>query len=99
MLSIPSFWKKTPNLSDDKSYERHCCIQRSRRRESIFAGPFESSAFSNKTLEEHEVEKEIERFRDAIEKTKVQMSDIKKRAEKIADKYAVILRYLHPAPG
>ncbi|MBN4078144.1 phosphoenolpyruvate--protein phosphotransferase [Nitrospina gracilis] len=42
-------------------------------------------------LEEHEVEKEIERFRDAIEKTKVQMSDIKKRAQKIADKYAVIL--------
>jgi len=43
------------------------------------------------TLEEHEVEKEIERFRDAIEKTKLQMSDIKNRAEKIADKYAVIL--------
>ncbi|MBC8285749.1 MAG: phosphoenolpyruvate--protein phosphotransferase [Nitrospinae bacterium] len=43
------------------------------------------------TLEEHEVEKEIERFRNAIEKTKLQMSDIKKRAEKIADKYAVIL--------
>jgi phosphoenolpyruvate-protein phosphotransferase (PTS system enzyme I) len=42
-------------------------------------------------LEENEVEKEIARFREAIEKTKVQMSDIKKRAEKIADKYAVIL--------
>ena len=42
-------------------------------------------------LEEHEVEKEIERFRNAIEKTKLQMSDIKKRAEKIANKYAVIL--------
>ena len=43
------------------------------------------------TLEEHEVEKEIERFRDAIAKTKLQMADIKNRAEKIADKYAVIL--------
>ena len=35
-------------------------------------------------LEENEVEKEIERFREAIEKTKFQMSDIKKRAKKIA---------------
>jgi len=43
------------------------------------------------TLEENEVEKEIERFRDAIAKTKLQMADIKNRAEKIADKYAVIL--------
>lgn len=43
------------------------------------------------TLEEHEVEKEIERFREAIAKTKLQMADIKNRAEKIADKYAVIL--------
>ena len=42
-------------------------------------------------LEEHEVEREIERFRNAIEKTKLQMTDIKNRAEKIADKYAVIL--------
>lgn len=42
-------------------------------------------------LGEHEVEKEIERFRQAIEKTKLQMAEIKKRAEKIADKYAVIL--------
>jgi len=42
-------------------------------------------------LEEHEVESEIERFRDAIAKTKLQMTDIKNRAEKIADKYAVIL--------
>jgi len=42
-------------------------------------------------LEEHEVEKEIERFREAIAKTKLQMADIKNRAEKIADKYAVIL--------
>ena len=42
-------------------------------------------------LEEHEVEREIERFRDAIAKTKLQMTDIKNRAEKIADKYAVIL--------
>lgn len=44
-----------------------------------------------KELEEHEVEREIERFRDAIAKTKLQMTDIKNRAEKIADKYAVIL--------
>ena len=42
-------------------------------------------------LEEHEVEREIERFRDAIAKTKLQMTDIKNRAVKIADKYAVIL--------
>ncbi|MEK9628568.1 MAG: phosphoenolpyruvate--protein phosphotransferase [Nitrospinota bacterium] len=42
-------------------------------------------------LEGHEVEKEIERFREAIAKTKLQMTDIKNRAEKIADKYAVIL--------
>ncbi|MDC1152701.1 phosphoenolpyruvate--protein phosphotransferase [Nitrospinaceae bacterium] len=42
-------------------------------------------------LEEHEVEKEIERFRDAIAKTKLQMTDIKNRAVKVADKYAVIL--------
>ena len=43
------------------------------------------------TLEENEIEKEIERFRNAIAKTKLQMADIKNRAEKIADKYAVIL--------
>jgi len=42
-------------------------------------------------LEEHEVEGEIKRFRDAIAKTKLQMTDIKNRAEKMADKYAVIL--------
>ena len=42
-------------------------------------------------LKEDEVEREIERFRDAIAKTKLQMIDIKNRAEKIADKYAVIL--------
>ena len=42
-------------------------------------------------LEEHEVEREIERFREAIAKTKLQMTDIKNRAVKIADKYAVIL--------
>ncbi|MBT5471141.1 MAG: phosphoenolpyruvate--protein phosphotransferase [Nitrospina sp.] len=42
-------------------------------------------------LEDHEVENEIQRFRDAIAKTKLQMIDIKNRAEKIADKYAVIL--------
>ena len=37
-------------------------------------------------LEENKVEKEIERFRMAIEKTKLQMTDIKNQAEKIADK-------------
>ena len=42
-------------------------------------------------IPEVEVEKEVERFRQAIEKTKLQMAEIKKRAEKIADKYAVIL--------
>ena len=42
-------------------------------------------------LKKHEVEKEIERFSDAIAKTKLQLTDIKNRAEKIADKYAVIL--------
>ncbi|MDG1928600.1 MAG: phosphoenolpyruvate-utilizing N-terminal domain-containing protein, partial [Nitrospinaceae bacterium] len=42
-------------------------------------------------LEEHEVEREVERFREAITKTKLQMTDIKNRAVKIADKYAVIL--------
>jgi len=42
-------------------------------------------------LEENEVEREIERFRNAIAKTKLQMTDIKNRAVKIADKYAVIL--------
>jgi phosphotransferase system enzyme I (PtsI) len=42
-------------------------------------------------LKEHEVDGEIDRFRDAIAKTKLQMTDIKNRAEKIADKYAVIL--------
>jgi phosphoenolpyruvate-protein phosphotransferase (PTS system enzyme I) len=42
-------------------------------------------------LDELEAEKEVERFREAIEKTKLQMTEIKGRAEKIADKYAVIL--------
>ena len=42
-------------------------------------------------LKENEIDKEIERFREAIKKTKLQMIDIKNRAEKIADKYAVIL--------
>jgi phosphotransferase system enzyme I (PtsI) len=39
-----------------------------------------------------EIEPEIKRFREAIEKSKVQIQDIKKRAGKIADKYAVILQ-------
>ena len=38
-----------------------------------------------------DVEKEVGRFCQAIEKTKLQMDEIKKRAEKVADKYAVIL--------
>ena len=42
-------------------------------------------------VSEHEAEKEVERFLQAIEKTKLQMTEIKKRAEKIADKYAIIL--------
>ncbi len=42
-------------------------------------------------VSELEAEKEVERFHEAIEKTKLQMAEIKKRAEKIADKYAVIL--------
>jgi phosphoenolpyruvate-protein phosphotransferase (PTS system enzyme I) len=42
-------------------------------------------------ISEPEAEKEVERFCQAIEKTKLQMTEIKKRAEKIADKYAVIL--------
>ncbi|MFQ5451146.1 MAG: phosphoenolpyruvate--protein phosphotransferase [Nitrospinaceae bacterium] len=43
------------------------------------------------TLEPDEVEPEIQRFRQAIEKAKMQMQEIKKRASKVADKYAVIL--------
>jgi phosphoenolpyruvate-protein phosphotransferase (PTS system enzyme I) len=42
-------------------------------------------------VSELEVEKEVERFLQAIEKTKVQMVEIKKRAKKITDKYSVIL--------
>lgn len=38
-----------------------------------------------------EIETEIIRFRDAIEKSKSQLNDVKKRAGSIADKYAVIL--------
>ena len=44
-----------------------------------------------RTLEEDEVEHEIQRFRDAIEKAKQQMQEIKKRASRVAEKYAVIL--------
>ncbi len=42
-------------------------------------------------LAEDEIEGEIRRFRDAIEMAKQQMQEIKKRASKVADKYAVIL--------
>lgn len=44
-----------------------------------------------RSLEPGEVPAEIQRFRDAIEKTKVQMQEIKKKATKIAEKYAIIL--------
>ncbi|UCD12485.1 MAG: phosphoenolpyruvate--protein phosphotransferase, partial [Nitrospinaceae bacterium] len=37
------------------------------------------------------IEDEVLRFREAIKKTKLQMQEIKKRAQKVADKYAVIL--------
>ena len=37
------------------------------------------------------VEAEVSRFRGAIEKTKTQMQETKKRATKVADKYAIIL--------
>ena len=37
------------------------------------------------------VEAEVNRFRGAIEKTKLQMQETKKRATKVADKYAIIL--------
>ena len=37
------------------------------------------------------VEAEVNRFRSAIEKTKLQMQETKKRATKVADKYAIIL--------
>ncbi len=44
-----------------------------------------------RTLGPEEVDIEIKRFRDAIEKTKIQMQEIKKRATIVADKYAIIL--------
>ena len=37
------------------------------------------------------MDQEIDRFRQAIEKSKSQMKEIKQRASKVADKYAVIL--------
>ena len=43
------------------------------------------------TLEQSDIENEIQRFREAIENTKIQMQEIKKRARRVADKYAVIL--------
>lgn len=39
----------------------------------------------------NEIDAEIKRFREAIEKSKTQMHEVKSRAGKIADKYAVIL--------
>ena len=90
MLSIPSFWKKTPNLFDD-NLMKGIAVSKGVAIGKAYLLDRSKFCILKQTLEEHEVEKEIERFRDAIEKTKVQMSDIKKRAEKIADKYAVIL--------
>jgi len=90
MLSIPSFWKKTPNLSDD-NLMKGIAVSKGVAIGKAYLLDRSKFCILKQPLEEHEVEKEIERFRDAIEKTKVQMSDIKKRAQKIADKYAVIL--------
>ena len=42
-------------------------------------------------IPEDQIEHEIKRLRDAIEKSKAQMLDIKQRASSIADKYAIIL--------
>jgi len=42
-------------------------------------------------LDAGKVDDEINRFRQAIEKSKIQMQEIKQRASKVADKYAVIL--------
>ena len=90
MLSIPSFWKKTPNLFDD-NLMKGIAVSKGVAIGKAYLLDRSKFCILKQILEEHEVEKEIERFRNAIEKTKVQMSDIKKRAEKIADKYAVIL--------
>ncbi|MCZ6514218.1 MAG: phosphoenolpyruvate--protein phosphotransferase [Nitrospinae bacterium] len=43
------------------------------------------------SIPESEIEGEIKRLRDAIEKSKAQMRDLKQRASSIADKYAIIL--------
>jgi len=42
-------------------------------------------------LSDIEVDEEVQRFRDAIDTTKRQMQEIKKRATKVAEKYSVIL--------
>ena len=42
-------------------------------------------------LDAGQVDAEVKRFRQAIEKSKQQMQEIKKRASKVADRYAVIL--------
>ncbi|MCH7623794.1 MAG: phosphoenolpyruvate--protein phosphotransferase, partial [Nitrospinae bacterium] len=42
-------------------------------------------------LDAEKVGDEIKRFRQAIEKSKKQMQEIKKHASKVGDKYAVIL--------
>jgi len=43
------------------------------------------------SIPESEIDGEIKRLRDAIEKSKAQMRDLKQRASSIADKYAIIL--------
>ena len=43
------------------------------------------------SIESNNVEKEIVRFRSAIEQTKEQMRETKKKASMIADKYSIIL--------
>jgi len=43
------------------------------------------------TIDSNEIDKEIIRFRIAIEQTKKQMQDTKKKASEVADKYSIIL--------
>lgn len=44
-----------------------------------------------RSIPESEIEEEIKRLRDAIEKSKAQMQETKQRASSMADKYAIIL--------
>ncbi|MEE3253674.1 MAG: phosphoenolpyruvate--protein phosphotransferase [Nitrospinota bacterium] len=81
---------KTPNLSD-KNHMKGIAVSKGVAVGKAYLFDHSKLSILKQTLEEHEVENEIERFRNAIAKTKLQMADIKNRAEKIADKYAVIL--------